>query len=414
MVRGNYDRQKPYLHTPKINKPIAEIYADFDAFSWEIFEDEPHRFDIASFYVLLPPLFYEGKFIKGIYFSEAVELISKLFPELSSVFFAFTYSPGISYSWAPIADAYSSLYKNPQREKWFRETYPDRAHKPIIPLQDTDFINEYLISPRNVPEKDIDLLAVARISEEKNLPAIAKALKVYRQKYPHKPIKLTVVTGHDFDVNNMNSLDEFALNEWRQIETILTNPCDYINLVPRVDYYSEMPTYYSRAKAFVLGSLLEGKNRGITEAMSCNVPVICFQEFNQYARGDSPVFPEGAGLYAKFDPESLADTIYTVLENRAEFKPRYQYLKHCGRKNFFNTCIDSFPYYQHNIPDYKPGDVINNLWLDLAVQQNYQVSLNSFLYGGSILSHLRGMSAIQQNLGELTKFGNEFFNGCNG
>jgi len=180
---------------------------------------------------------YEGKFIKGIYFSEAVELINKLFPELSSVFFAFTYSPGISYSWAPIADAYSSLYKNPQREKWFRETYPDRAHKPIIPLQDTDFINEYLISPRNVPEKDIDLLAVARISEEKNLPTIAQALKVYRQKYPHKPIKLTVVTGHDFDVNNMNSLDEFALNEWRQIETILTNPCDYINLVPRVDYF---------------------------------------------------------------------------------------------------------------------------------------------------------------------------------
>src|SRR3990170_4260045 len=102
MVRGNYDRQKPYLRTPHINKPIAEIYADLDAFSWEIFEDQPHRFDTVSFYVLLPPL--------------------------SSVFFSFTYSPGISYSWAPIADAYSSLYKNPQRDKWFRETYPDRAH----------------------------------------------------------------------------------------------------------------------------------------------------------------------------------------------------------------------------------------------------------------------------------------------
>ncbi|NQE33506.1 glycosyltransferase [Microcoleus asticus] len=404
MVRGNYDRQKPYLRNPHINKPIAEIYADLDAFTWEIFEDQPHRFDTVSFYVLLPPLFYEGRFIKGIYFSEAVELINKLFPQLSSVFLSFAYSPGISYSWAPIADAYSSLYKNPQRDKWFRETYVDRAHKPIIPLQDTDFINEYLISPRNVPAKDIDLLAVARISEEKNLPIIAKALKVYRQKYPQKPIKLTVVSGHEFDASNLKTLDEYALKEWRQVEEILTNPSDYINLVPRVDYYSEIPTYYSRSQAFVLGSLLEGKNRGITEAMSCNVPVICFEEFNQYARGNSPVFPEGAGLYAKFDPESLADTIYTVLEHQTEFKPRYQYLKHCGRKNFFNTCIDSFPYYQHNIPDYKPGDAINNLWLDLAVQQNYQVSLNSFLYGGSPLSHIRGTNAIQHNLGELTKF----------
>jgi hypothetical protein len=44
------------------------------------------------------------------------------------------------------------------------------------------------------------------------------------------------------------------------------------------------------------------------------------------------------------------------------------------------------------------------LWLDLAVQQNYQVSLNSFLYGGSPLSHIRGINTIQQNLGELTKF----------
>ncbi|MEZ2231290.1 glycosyltransferase [Microcoleus sp.] len=404
MARGNYDRQKPYLRNPHINKPIAEIYADLDAFTWEIFEDQPHRFDTVSFYVLLPPLFYEGKFIKGIYFSEAVELINKLFPGLSSVFHSFTFVPWIGYSWAPIADAYSSLYTNPQRDKWFRETYPDRAHKPTIPLQDCDFINEYWISPRNVPEKDIDLLAVARISEEKNLPIIAKALKIYRQKHPQKPIKLTILSGHDFDVNNINSLDESALNEWRQIETILTNPFDYINLLPRVDYYNEMPAYYSRAKAFVLGSLLEGKNRAIMEAMSCNIPVICFQEFNQYARGNAPVFPEGAGLYAKFDPESLADTIYTVLENRTEFKPRYQYLKHCGRKNFFNTCIDSFPYYQHNIPDYKPGDVVNNLWLDLAVQQNYQVSLNSFLYGGSHLSHLRGINAIQQHLGELTKF----------
>jgi glycosyltransferase involved in cell wall biosynthesis len=404
MVRGNYDRQKPYLHTSRINKPIEEIYADLDAFSWEIFEDQPHRFDTVSFYVLLPPLNYEGKFIKGLFFSEGVELINKLFPQLSAAFLAFTYSPGISYSWAPVADAYSSLYKNPQRDRWFRQTYPDRALKPIIPLQDTDFVNEYLLCPRNVPEKDIDLLAVARLSEEKNLPTIAKALKVYRQKYPQKPIKLTVITGHDFDANTMQGLDEYALNEWRQVEAILTNPFDYINLIPRVDYYHEMPVYYSRSRAFVLGSLLEGKNRGITEAMSCNVPVICFEEFNQYARGESPVFPEGAGLYAKFDPESLADTIHTVLENQTEFKPRYQYLKHCGRKNFFNTCIDSFPYYQHNIPDYKPGNAFNNLWLDLAVQQNYQVSLHDFLYSRSPIAHLRGIDVIRQNLGELTKF----------
>lgn len=400
MVRGNYERQHPYLHTAQIHKPIEEIYADLDAFSWEIFEDQPSRFDTISFYVLLPPLVYEGQFIKGLYFSESVGFLTQQFPQLSPMFFSFAYSPGCSYPWAPVADAYSSLYHNPQRNAWFRNTYPEKALKPLIPLQDTDFINEYLISPRNVPHKDIDLLSVARLSPEKNLPFIAQALKVYRQKYPQNRIMLTVVTGQEFDPNTLQGLDEYALAEWRKIEAILDRPQEYIKLVPRVDYYQEISFYYSRAKAFVLGSLLEGKNRGITEAMCCNVPVICFKEFNQYARGEADIFPPGAGLYSPFDPEALADTIHTVLNHLTEFKPRLNYLKYFGRKNFFNTCIDSFPYYQHHVPDYLPGHAFDNLWLDLAIQQNYQVSLSDFVYGRSRFSHIRGLNNIQQILKE--------------
>jgi len=344
---------------------------------------------------------YERRFVKGLYCSEAVELLNQLFPELSQVFFSFAYSPGCSHPWATVADAYSSLYENCDREAWFRKTYPDRANKPLIPLQDTDFINEYCISPRQVAQKDIDAIAVARLSEEKNLPIIATALKIYRQKYPQNQIRLTILTGQDFDINTFNGLDDHALNELRKIESILTHPFDYLQLIPRVDYFSEIPTYYTRAKVFILGSLLEGKNRGITEAMSCNIPVICFEEFNQYARGKSPVFPKGAGLYAKFDPESLADTIHTVLENPAEFQPRLQYLKYCGRKNFFNTCLDYFPYYHWNIPDYVPGQAFNNLWLDLAVQQKYQLSLYDFVYARSPFSHIRGIANIQQVIRKL-------------
>lgn len=404
MVRGEYERQQPYLHNPYIQKSLPEIYADLDAFTWEIFDDRPDRFDTVSFYVLLPPLYYEDRFIKGLYFSESVDLLQQNFPHLTHIFCSFAYAPGCSHPWASQADAYSSLYSNPDRESWFRATYFKKANKPLIPLQDTDFINEYIIAPQNVPDKDIDLLAVSRLSEEKNIPFIAQALKVYRQKYPLHPIRLTLVTGQEFRRDTLEGFDEMACQEWRKIESILSDPFDYIELIPRVDYYSEIPLYYSRAKAFILGSLLEGKNRGITEAMSCNVPVICFEAFNQYARGNAPVFPEGAGLYAKFDPESLADTIHLALENLPAFQPRQQYLKHCGRKNFFNRCLDSLPYYHWNIPNYIPGQAFNNIWLDLAVQQNYQVSLHDFVYGRSLLSHVRGLAHIEQVLSRWVTF----------
>jgi hypothetical protein len=63
-----------------------------------------------------------------------------------------------------------------------------------------------------------------------------------------------------------------------------------------------------------------------------------------------------------------------------------------------NTCLDSYSYYQENVPDYLSGQAFNNLWLDLAVQQNYQMSLSDFLYGRSDKSHIRGLVSIYKIL----------------
>ncbi|MGB3535809.1 MAG: glycosyltransferase [Microcoleaceae cyanobacterium] len=401
MAQGNYEIYRQYISHPNINKSIEEIYADLDAYTYEIDRTESDRFDTVSFYVVLPPLNYQGKVIKGFYLSESVDLLNKVLPQLSQYFFSLGYAMGGSYSWSRTADAYSCLYKNPQRIAWFRRMYPDRKNKAFIPLDDTDFLNEYVIAPRPVKSKDIDVLCVARLSEEKNMPMIAKALKVYRHKYPEQKIMMTWIMGDkSFNPRNIKNLSPFQKEEWDQIVSVLDNPFDYIKIIPFVDYYQNISEYYSRSKVYVLGSLIEGKNRSVCEAMSCNVPVICFREFNQYARGQDLVFPEGAGLYAQFEPESLADTIHTVLRNPAAFKPRLQYLKYRGRKNFFNACLDSLPEYKQTIPDYVTGDAFNNLWLDLAVQDNYQMSLYDFLYGRSSKSHIRGLINIYKTLQE--------------
>ncbi len=396
MGTGDYQRHRQYFKTPQINKPLSEIYADLDAFTQEIFETDTDRFSTVSFYTLLPPLYYQGKFVKGFYLSESVDLLNKILPQLAPAFFAMAYSMWCSYPWSRTADVYCNLYDNPQRDAWFRQTYSDRNSKILIPLMDSDFTNEYLMAPKAITEKDIDILCVSRLSEEKNLDVIAQAIKIYHHKY--QPLRLSLITGVNVNPNSPETLNAHSQTEWQKITNVLGNPSDYLNLIPPVNYHTEIPEYYSRAKVCVMGGLLEGKNRSLIEAISCNTPVVCFAAYNQYARGNSSIFPPGAGLTSEYHPEALADTLHLALANLDSFQPRRRYLEISGRKNFFNRCLDSLPYYRETIPDYVPGQAFNNLWLDLAIQQNYQMSLYDFVYGRSLFSHLRGIDQIYRTI----------------
>ena len=394
MPKGEYPVE--YLANPNINKPIEEIYGDIDAYTNEFFEEDIEYHRHIDFFVALPPTIYEGKFLKGIFFSQAVEYLYELYPQLSELFLSMAYTMWGSYSGSTSADAYLTLYNNKHRSNWFRKTNPGRKDKLLIPLQDADFTNEYYMAPVFGVKKDIDVLCVARLQAIKNLPVIAMALKVYNQKYPEK-IRMTLIVGKDFG-DNLTNLATYEKETLRQIIAVLGDPDKYINIIPSISHDS-LSQYYTRAKVCVLGSLFEGKNRVINEAMSCNTPVICFKDFNKYARGEEQAFPEGAGLYApEFTAESLADTIHTVINNQSEFKPRYKYLQNNGRKNFLNTCIDGFPYYEKELPEYVQGQHYQNLWLDLAVQYNYQSSLEKFLYGGNFTasSHVSGLGYIDK------------------
>ena len=131
--------------------------------------------------------------------------------------------------------------------------------------------------------------------------------------------------------------------------------------------------------------------------MSCNTPIVFFKDFNQYTRGDYPIFFGNSGEYARlFNPEALADAIYKVINNPNDYEPRKNYLKHSGRKNFVNTIIDLIPYYKENLPEYEKGRITDNIWVDLAMQDNYQLSTYDFIYGRNIaIQHVRGISKIE-------------------
>ncbi len=387
-----------YYRNPDIDKPIEQIWADQNDFSDEHFSFEElkkYNFTPLDLFMPLPPLLINGKFIKGIILSQCIDVFTEKFPRLKNFFHLCAYSMWSSYPKSETADVYFTCYDNPERDHWFKKTFPEKAGKILIPGLDSDFHDEYRIAPRNVT-KDIDVLTVGRMDSAKNHPIIARALKIYRQKYEDR-IYLTHVVGKKGIDADYNGFNENEMKQVRQVQEILDSPKEYIKLISQVGY-DEMGDYYSRAKVLVLASLHEGKNRSLIEAVSCDTPVICFKAHNQYVKGNDQVFPDGAGMYCDFDPESLAAAIHEVIHNPEKFTPRYSYLKNeGGRAGFFNKIIDAIPYYQKHLPEFEAGNHRNNIGLVVAVQKMYGVSLNDFLYKGH--SWVQGWDDIAARLG---------------
>ena len=390
-----------YFHNPNSDKPIEQIWDDIDAYTFESQFEQEDRIEKIDFVIPFIPLKYRKKIIKGCFYSQAVDVIIEKFPKLKEIFFPIANSMFSSYPQSEYADAYFTCYKNEAREKHYKEKYPNKKDIVMLPLQDADFLNEYKIAPAFNVFKTFDIFCVSTAYPVKNMPMIAKAIKKYEEKYG-KVLKVKYAIGsRDLIVNEDKTIDisklrHDAQGQLKQVMEILGNYTKYIEFFPFIDY-KDLPKYYTGARCSILASLLEGKNRFISEAMACNTPIIVFKDFNKYSRGDYPIFFENSGEYApEYTPESLADTIHKVINNPQNYEPRKNYLTYNGRKNFVNTIIDSIPYYAQNIPNYEKGKIQDNIWVDLAMQENYQLSTYDFIYGkNSAIQHVRGMKAIE-------------------
>jgi glycosyltransferase involved in cell wall biosynthesis len=298
------------------------------------------------------------------------------------------------------ADGVMMCYDNPHREAYFKAQNPSRAHQVWIPHDDTDLFDDQEMAPRPV-QKDIDVLCVARLDGIKNLDMLAEAAKHLRQRSPDRRLRVVLNTGEGVDLN-WTRINAHEQNELRRINTILGNTPDYIYIEP--ERQKSLSSLYNRARCVVMCALCEGKNRSIHEAMSCNIPVVTFEAFNQYARHNTLPFPSNAGLLApEFTGASLADTIAKVLEQPLSFTPRESILKVSGRRTTLNACLDAFPYYAQNLPGYSHGQHLTNSWLDVSMQMLYQRSLSQHLYGfgrteGAPAVWHKGLEEIERSL----------------
>lgn len=393
-----------YMHNPNPNKPIEQIWDDLDAYSFEELYEMPAYQKSISFIVPLPPLKMNNRFVKGFCFTQGARLLINRFPDLQKLFFVCANSMCFSYPWAHQADCFFTCYRNLARESYYKRKYPETRNIVCLPLQDADFTNDKTIAPIPNTPKTIDVFCVSTAFPVKNLPTIAQSFKIYEQKYGQRLKVVYAIGAHEARKLPDGTLDYSAMSDYAKgplqaVDSILGDTKAYIDFIPYIQY-SDLPKYYSAARCGVLGSLIEGKNRFISEGMSCDMPVIVFKDFNKFARGDYPVFFGNSGEYVpEFHPESLADTIRKVIMHPENYAPRKNYLKYSGRKNFINTCLREIPYYKENLPEYNMGDAFSNPWIQEACHQLYQIDYESFLYGArSEISNVVSLEHITQLL----------------
>jgi glycosyltransferase involved in cell wall biosynthesis len=394
MPKGRYPRD--YFHTPAMDKPLSAIYDDIDAYTGEFFPDEPYLHQWVNATIVVPPLHYQGRFVKGLLMSQGVDLLVQCFPDIKELFWLMGQSMWSSYAWADHADVIMTCYDNPAHLAHYKATHPDRASRGYLPLLDTDYTNEYVCYPKHPETKDIDVLCVARLHDLKNLPNVARALKVYEKKY-HQQLKAVFVIGKDFDLNH-EGLDSHERDQLRQIEQTLIHVSDYIHFVPRAEYFTELQGIYDRSKCFTLASLIEGKNRGIREAQLHNVPVLAYNAHNQWARGNDVVFPNQCGILVDYDDEAMADGWRLLFEHSHDWAVRQNTLDWMSRKQFANVCLSQLDYYFNTLPEQMTASTpADTLWLDCAMVDNYELSYHDFLYDKQPgLSNLQGLESIQQ------------------
>lgn len=378
MARGIHPH---YLFSnPNVQKSLEDIYVDLDGFTDEVFEENTARFSEFSAFFLLPPLIYRNKFVKGILFTHAADLLLDRYPFLTELFNVVAYAMWSGVPRCARADAIMMCYDNKHREAWYKARNPDRAHQVWIPHDDTDFFNECIMAP-SLDQKDIDVLYVARLDAIKNLDVFAESLKIMHRKTGRR-MRAMLHTGSQIDTN-WTGLHENQKAELRKINAQLGNTPDYLTInTQRMD---SLKPLYNRSRVAVMLALCEGKNRSIHEAMSCDTPVITFEHFNQYSRGGLhsgiEAFPKTAGLKApEFTAESLADTILQVILNPEKFTPRESVLKVSGRKTVFNAVIDRLPYYRETLPGFEAGRHHENAWIDGAMRQVYGQGVYQYIY----------------------------------
>jgi len=399
MARGQHP--KHLFSNTRVNKAQEQLWNDLNDFTDEVFEENVERFNEFSVFLLMPPCFdNDGRFVKGLLATHATDFILSRWPWLKSLFHVTAYAMWSGYPRATQADAFMVPYDNPARKAWYDRKYPEYAHLPVFPVDDTDLFNEAEMVSMPEVAKDIDVLQVARLDQIKNLEMFARAAKIAGH-VAGRPLKIHLHTGSVVDVN-WSQQTEAQRVELMKMQAVLGVTQRYLTISPgQVPSLAEL---YNRSRVVTMTALCEGRNRAIHEAMSCGTPVVTFEAYNQFSRGDDVVFPAGGGYRApQFTAQSLAETWVRTIKAAEEgwFNPREAVLAASGRRAVTNTVLRGFAdYYRAALPGWSPEQPVEqNAWLQENMQAVYKTDLENWWFSrqaflGKPRFHVKGLQDI--------------------
>ena len=149
----------------------------------------------------------------------------------------------------------------------------------IIP----NFVDTKLFSPANTEQK-YDIMFVGRISEQKNLGNLLKALKGSKFKI------LVIGSG----ILKKNLIDKYGSN----------TRIKWLDAIPNY----QIPMYMNQSKLFILPSLYEGHPKVLIEAMSCGMVVLASN-----VEGNKEIIQDGInGFLCKPSAENIEKRINEI------------------------------------------------------------------------------------------------------
>lgn len=168
-----------------------------------------------------------------------------------------------------------------------------------------NFLDLECFSPKNsfIDGNEICLLGVGRVSEEKNILNLIKALSIIKNNYQRKKIKVNWY-GLAYSEN------EYKRNKERNYYYKVIEECKKLGLCEMFKIYP--PSYdivdkYRNCTALILPSIYEGLPNVVTEAMACGKPIL----LSRISDAEELVHDAKNGFL--FDPNSVEDIAKKII-----------------------------------------------------------------------------------------------------
>lgn len=210
--------------------------------------------------------------------------------------------------------------------KFISRNFPFLSKKvhPIINFVD---VNRFTPSESPVQDNTLRVVTVARYTQAKNVLTYLKAVRMV------KDMGLNVHFDWYGDKKHNAAYFEEIEKEYQQLDI-----ADYMTLH---DPNQKIEEEYRKADIFCLPSLLEGYPNVVVEAMSCGLPILCSNVY------ENPYIVEDGGNGFLFDPkkpEAIADAINKMAnlthEERLEMGKRNRQL--CLQRNTEEAFLKSY------------------------------------------------------------------------